>query len=104
MQCQNSWPWECGYNVIFQRFVNINSASETFDVNIVTDLGLTDVWQETVNIDVEFTETLTKKKAVAADSFSIVRYAYKVISTGESTFAPKKMQPGMMNNFQKFGP
>lgn len=83
--------WRCETSVVFERSVNINTASETIDVNIEDDLGLSVEFDEHIAIEVEFTETVTKKIAKANANVVIVKYAYSLIFTGEPNFAPNSL-------------
>jgi hypothetical protein len=71
--------------------VNINSASETFDVDIKKDLGILDEYWVNVDIEVEFTETLTKKGSKTTASIVIVKFAYDTVFTGEPSFVPNTL-------------
>ena len=82
----------CGIVVVFQKTVNIKSASETFDVNIKKDLGLSDNEGSTAfDIEVEFTETLTKKSSKVNENFYVVKYSYEGIFTGEYNYRPNTL-------------
>lgn len=72
----------------YKRTIEIDSASETIDINILDDLG---DFEDTYYIDVEFTEALSKKKALASSSVTIVQYAYEAVFIGDNTFAPNTL-------------
>lgn len=72
---------------LFQRTVNINSASETFDVDIIKDLNIENTFAETIDIDVEFTEELTRKSVQAAATILIVQFSYSAVYTGDPSFS-----------------
>lgn len=85
------WWWQDSGSqteLLYQRSVIINSAAETFEVDIAKDLKITYADGSNINVDVEFTEELTRKTVVASTSLNIVQYAYTAIFTGEQTYAP----------------
>lgn len=85
------WQWY-GSSVLYERSVNINSASETFEVDIVDDLKLTEIYyDQNVDIEVEFTETITRKTVRGSSSITIVQYPYTAIFTGDDFFSPNTL-------------
>ena len=84
------WWFRIGNNLgalqLFQRTVNINSESVTFDVDIIKDLKIENNFAETIDIDVEFTEELTRKTVQAQASILIVQNSYSVVFTGDPSF------------------
>jgi hypothetical protein len=81
--------WECNNVVIFQKSVNINAASVTFDVDVKKDLGLSDSDNYVyIDIAVEFTETLTKKVSKVDSNVLVLRYSYEAILTRAQSFSP----------------
>lgn len=77
-------------SVVFEKSVNIDSASVTFDVDIVKDLGIQDAHWEYVQVEVVFTENFTKKQAEANAALTVVQFAYEAVFVGEPSFTSNK--------------
>jgi hypothetical protein len=90
--------------LIFQKQVNIDSASEIFDVDLLKDLKVEPQTSENLEIEVVFTEELTRKSVSATSYLSIVPFAYELVLTslsGDNYFAPNsifKYQIAMRRN------
>jgi hypothetical protein len=81
-------PWWGGQQVrknIYVKTVQISSAAETFMVSIFNDLKISS--EQYVNVEVVFTEKLTKKTALATGNVYIAQYAYELLVTGSDSFA-----------------
>ena len=80
---------DTGYQVIHTRTVEIAAASTSFDVDIVKDLGLIDVnWDQSISIEVEFTDKLTAKLASATTQVMLIYQKYKIIFNNPENFKP----------------
>lgn len=69
--------------VLYTRTLNINSTSQTFNVDIQKDLGITQGNYENVIVTVEFTEQVTQKTASATANVDIVPYTYSIVFTDD---------------------
>lgn len=87
---QNQWFfWRPSKpTILYSRSIHIKQGSETIDVRIKEDLGLSNANSETyyLSINVKFTSTLTKAVAEDSSSITIVPFAYELIITGDPYF------------------
>jgi Macroglobulin domain MG3 len=88
-QARQAWwgGWEQPTPVrknLYVKTVQISSAPETFSVSILNDLKIT--YDQSVSVEVVFTEKLTKKTAKANGNVHIAQYAYELILTASDTF------------------
>ena len=75
--------------MIHTRTVEITAASTTFDVDIVQDLGLYYLqWDQSISIEVEFTDKLTAKLASAATQIMLIYSKHKIIFNNPENFKP----------------
>lgn len=65
-----------GSQIVYQRTVAVELAGAAFDVNINQDLGIQT--QQSINIEVLFTEGATKKVSSATTTTTITKYQYSV--------------------------
>ena len=75
--------------MLHTRTVKITSASTTFDVNIALELKMTGVtWDQSISIEVEFTDQLTGKLASARAQVTLIYNKYKIIIVNPDDFKP----------------
>ena len=75
--------------MLHTRTVKITSASTTFDVNIAVDLKMIGVtWDQSISIEVEFTDQLTGKLASARAQVTLTYNKYKIIFVNPDNFKP----------------
>ena len=72
--------------VLYTRTVDINSTSQSFNVDIKKDLGLTSRIYENIIAKVDFTEEITKKTVSTSDNIQIVPYAYSFNFDDDGTY------------------
>lgn len=63
---------------LYTRVLNINSTSQTFQVDLRNDLQITQPY-ESVNVLVVFTESITRKQVSASRSFYTTQFAYDIV-------------------------
>lgn len=87
---QNQWWWwrPSRPAILYTRSVHIKSGSETIDVRIKEDLGLSNADSQTyyLTISVKFTSSLTQAVAEDSSSITIVPFAYELVITGDPFF------------------
>lgn len=82
---QNSYVFsQCGgyrpfLKVLFVKTIEINSQSETFNVDLAQDLGITQNDNGYIQVSVVFTEEVTGKYVTADASIDIVQYSFEVL-------------------------
>ena len=75
--------------MLHTRTVEITSASSTFDVDMIKDLGLTYFnWDHSISIEVEFTDKLTAKVDSASTKCTIISQKYKIFFNIPDYFKP----------------
>jgi Macroglobulin domain MG3 len=79
------WEGKPIKKILFVKTVKISSAAETFMVSIPNDLKSSS--ERYVYIEVVFTESLTKKTALATGYVYMSQYACELIVTGSDTYA-----------------
>lgn len=84
MQMDRPWWGPQVRRNLFSKIVDINSAAETFEVDILKDLQISS--EQFVNVEVVFTESLTKKTAAAIGNIYIAQYAYELLATGSEFY------------------
>lgn len=83
----STWSgWSYSQELLYERTVTILSESDSFDVSLIDDLGLASSGDQTIDIQVEFTESLTKKVTEASASLFVSQFAFEAVFTGAYTF------------------
>lgn len=85
----NSFFSFSGYLLVYEKQIEINSSSVTFDVDIKNDLEVSQpFYDQFVDVSVEFTDKLTAQLAAAKTKVNIMQYNYQIFFKGASSFKP----------------
>lgn len=87
---QYQWWRGSQATILYTRTIHIKSGSETIEVRIKDDLGISsgNLNSYYLTISVIFTSTLTKAVTDGTSYISIVPFAYSMVFTGENEFKP----------------
>lgn len=78
-----------GYQIIHERSVIINSSSITFDVDVVKDLKIDQIYyDQSITVEVQFTDKQTAQLAAARTEFTLVQFRHSILFKGASNFKP----------------